>query len=125
MSYKFHSELWSEVETPKRKKDYLYKYIKLLVDSPNTYFLENTASPVKAGAILQIMGRENYGKAALCAYNVRSSLFHDNKERVLRVRWYCPTCNASHEEGLPESWIDEGKIVFVIQKSEQKAQEAA
>ena len=33
--------------------------------------------------------------------------------RVVRIVWHCPYCGGSHEFYLPESWIADGKAVFV------------
>jgi hypothetical protein len=33
--------------------------------------------------------------------------------RVLRVSWRCPYCAAYHQCYIPESWLAEGKAVFV------------
>lgn len=125
MSYKFDPALWKETEIPKHKKDYDGKYLKLLVDSPNMRGYDKSPSPIKAGAILWIAGRYNYGQASMSSYRVNSNLFHDNKDRVLKVTWHCPQCDASHDEGLPEAWLAEGKLVFVARKSQEELREAA
>ena len=125
MSYEYNPENWKEVETPKRKKDYEGRYIKLLVDSPNVRSgIKTKPSLMKAGSILRIACRANYSVAAMSSYPCKSSLFKDGKDRVLKVQWYCPMCDTSHFEGLPEAWIAEGKIVFVEGKTAEDLCEA-
>lgn len=126
MNYKFDPELWMETAAPKFKKNYIHQYVKLKVDSPNmTNSYNQIPSPIKAEAILKIVGRDKYGKAVNCSYPVPRKFFNSDKDRVLRVYWRCPTCDHVKEEGLPESWIDEGKIVFVVFKTNDKLKDVA
>ena len=87
--------------------------------------MKSRPSLLKAGSILRITSRVNHGMAAISSYPSNSSFYSDNKDRVLKVQWYCPTCDTSHFEGLPEAWIAEGKIVFVERKTPEEMLEAA
>jgi hypothetical protein len=119
--YEYDPQNWKEAETPKRKKDYEGKYIKLLVDSPNVRGgVKSRPSLLKEGSILWIAARVNQGQAAMSSSPSNSSLYKDGKDRVLKVQWHCPTCGTSHFEGLPEAWIAEGKMVFVERKTPEE-----
>lgn len=119
--YEYDPQNWTEIETPKRKKDYQGKYIKLLVESPNVRrgIVKNEPSLLKAGSIVWIACRMSQGQAAISSHLSNSSLYKDSKDRVLLVQWHCPTCNTPHRECLPEAWLSEGKLVFVIKKSQE------
>jgi len=126
MENKYDPENWQVAETPKRKKDYEGRYIKLLVDSPNVRSgVKPRPSLLKAGSILWIAARVNQGQAAMSSYPSNSNLYKDNKDRVLKVQWHCPVCDTPHYEGLPEAWIAEGKLVFVEQKTAEDLRKAA
>lgn len=118
MSYE--SEFWKTVETPKRKKDYEGRYIKLLVDSPNVRIYErHQPSLLKAGSIVLLEARVNQKQAVLSSYPCNTNLLPDPKDRVLKVQWQCPYCQKYHYEGLPETWIAEGKLVFVEKQTHE------
>lgn len=121
MSETHQPHLWREIPKPRQKSDYEAKFVKFLVDSPNVWGgLEKKASMIKAGAIAQVVDRDNYVHVAIHgSYPCNSALFKNDSDRVLIVSWQCPHCDAPHKEGLPESWIDDGKLVFVeMNKSE-------
>ena len=40
------------------------------------------------------------------------------------VHYHCPECDALHREGLPESWILEGNLVFVKKKDDVEVHNA-
>jgi len=115
MSETHQPRLWREIPKPQRKGDYKGKFVKFLVDSSNERGgVIRKPSLIKAGAIAQVMDRDKYGHVAIHgSYPFNSVLFKDDADRVLIVSWQCPHCDTPHKEGLPESWIDEGKLVFV------------
>lgn len=119
--YEYDPKFWTETETPKRKKDYEGRYIKLLVDSPNVRGgWQSKPSLLKAGSILYIVSRVNQGQAAMSSFPCNSSVYSDSKDRVLKVQWHCPHCDTSHYEGLPEAWLNEDKLVFVEKKTPEE-----
>lgn len=108
---------WNVCEQPKRKADYVHKYLRL-EDAPppqvatvNRFYGAQYKLPIKAGAVLQILARRNAKDTAHVVSIPNVS--HWGDIRILELRWCCPYCYQVHSVMIPESWLDEGKAVFV------------
>lgn len=114
--YDSGSEGWQRAanQAPK-KKDYIGKHLKIMVDGPVRRGYPKVPSPIRAGNILSIASRVNLAHAAIGGYPIPDNL--DKDERIAVVHWNCPTCGGKHREGLPESWIKDGRLVFVEKAS--------
>ena len=115
---------WKEVSAPARKADYRYKFLRLLDTPPRqrigygpdgSYWKREL--PIRAGDVVQISMRRSAAETGhLCSVNDVSAW----GERVLEVEWPCLHCLHPHHVMIPESWITEGKAVFVEKVSEEK-----
>ena len=109
---------WKEVESPARKADYRYKFVKLSCPPP----VEGQGRPagepplpIRIGDVLQISMRRNAKET--CHVSIPNvSAWGD--VRVLELRWICPCCENGHAIMIPESWLDDGKAVFVERETE-------
>ena len=115
---------WKEVSAPARKADYRYKFLRLLDTPPRQrigYGPEGSywepELPVRVGDVVKIHMRRTAAETGhVCSVNDVSAW----GERVLEVEWPCPHCLHPHHVMIPESWITEGKAVFVEKVSEEK-----
>lgn len=91
------------VDAPKYKKDWVGKSLML-----------NEICP--AGFLVPLPGTVVWIKQRLNAKDTMHSAQDVSRwgaVRVLKCSWECPTCKARHQGYMPESWIEEGKAVFV------------
>lgn len=103
---------WKEVPAPARKADYAGKLLLLLETPPKQQhqYDDSPELPILAGDVARIWMRRSF-RAADCMHNVDISSWAEG--RVLELRWKCPYCAALHSVLIPESWIEEGKAIFV------------
>jgi hypothetical protein len=102
------------VGVPPLKKDWVGKHLLLKKGCPEGQLTPNDGIPV------QITVRMNAKETMNTHINAFS---HWGAVRVLKCLWRCPNenCRASHAGYIPESWISEGKAVFVeVAKEGQK-----
>ena len=115
---------WKEIPRPARKADYRYKFVRLSCPPPEDGQRRasgDPALPIHAGDVLQISMRRN-------ARDTRESCTVSNVAawgdiRVLELRWKCPCCAIGHSVIIPESWLDDGKAVFVERVTEGESHE--
>lgn len=101
---------WKEIATPSRKADYRYKHLRLLAAPPAQRILGGSL-PVQIGDVVRIYMRRSWEDANVYLNEINISSWPP--ERVLEVEWPCPHCAHAHHFVIPESWIAEGKAVFV------------
>lgn len=105
---------WKEIPRPARKADYRYKFVRLSCPPPEAGQSRapgDPALPIHAGDVLQITIRRN---ARDTWGNCSTPNVADWGDiRVLELRWICPCCGSWHAVFIPESWLDDGKAVFV------------
>jgi hypothetical protein len=113
-----NAKAFREIPAPARKADYVGCFLFLREDSPadhREYIKKNFPErPYRKyyaakGDVVQIIRR----------LNAKDSM-HNHRDvsgwgsiRVLGVRFECATCGVTHQDYVPESWIEEGKAVFV------------
>lgn len=108
---------WKEVPAPTRKADYRNKHLRLLDTPPRQQIGYSPEGrywrpelPVQVGDVVEIYMRRTAAETGhVCSVNDVS----DWGTRVLEVVWDCPHCLHAHNVMIPESWLDEGKAVFV------------
>lgn len=105
---------WKEVNPPARKADYRYKHLRLLAEPPADGQQRAPAAkplPVRIGDVAKISMRraakDTWGHSGIPDVSQWGDI------RVLDLEWTCPHCAHSHHFMIPESWLDEGKAVFV------------
>ncbi len=102
---------WREIPPP-AKKDYVGKHLLLCADPAE---LDRPAPWEKepkldlTDAVVCITRRCN----AKDTMGTCNDVAHWGGIRVVRVVWTCPHCAMTREIYLPESWIADGKAVFV------------
>lgn len=101
---------WKEVPAPARKADYRFRHLRLLAVPPKQAVNNAPELPVKIGDVVSIFMRRSYEDAGDIWTRDISKW---PKERILEVEWDCPHCDQRHRILIPESWIAEGKAVFV------------
>jgi ParB family chromosome partitioning protein len=106
---------WREVPIPDRKADYIGKNLRLLAN-PEQYDILREFWPEGYSGKPDLTGRVVYLQRRLNAKETMNSA-HDvsgwGEVRVLGITWHCTHCCASHSGYIPESWLEEGKAVFV------------
>jgi hypothetical protein len=109
---------YREIPAPGRKADYVGCHLFLLEDSPadqrervRKYFPDRPYRKNYAakGDVVRIVRRMN-AKDTSCGS--RDVSFWGSI-RILSVTFECATCGTTHQDYIPESWIAEGKAVFV------------
>lgn len=106
---------WKNIPIPARKADYRFKHLRLLAAPPAQRIIGGSPDqqelPVRINDVVRISMRRSWEEtnAKLNMINISSW----PPERVLEVEWPCPHCSHSHHFVIPESWIAEGKAVFV------------
>jgi hypothetical protein len=106
---------WREIPVPERKADYAGKHLRLLAnpeqyEPPKQFWHEGySGKPDLTGRVVYLHRRLNARETMNSAHDV--SRWGD--VRVLAITWHCTRCGASHSGYIPESWLEEGKAVFV------------
>ncbi|MDE7372205.1 MAG: hypothetical protein K2N07_10820, partial [Desulfovibrio sp.] len=67
--------------------------------------------PVQIGDVVRIYMRRSFDEARELL--TTRAIHAWPKGRILEVEWDCPHCAQRHRILIPESWIAEGKAVFV------------
>lgn len=105
---------WKYVSPPARKADYRNKHLRLLAEPPEDgqrRGLDDPQLPVRSGDVLWIAARRNAQETRERCTGPDVAAW--GNVRVLEMRWKCPCCASVHMIIIPESWLDEGKAVFV------------
>ena len=105
---------WIKVDAPKRKRDYRFKYVRLLEIPPSSSFDFQKGAmrpplPIRFGDIAQIYMRRKPEELDRLPLKIAESF----SPKILELKWDCPHCGATHSFYVPEHWIEEGKIEFV------------
>lgn len=100
---------YREIPAPARKADYVGNHILVKADLPGRKYVHESY-PLRAGMVAVIERRMNAMETMHSTMDVAGW----GSIRVLRLRWTCPTCESWHTGYVPESWIEEGKLVFVL-----------
>lgn len=109
---------WTEIPTPPRKADWRFKYLKLLALPPEQNLKGSDGRrslPLEVGAIVKIEMRRKASDT--WAMPSRPDVSKWGDLRVLEVIWCCGYCGSSHSFFVPETWVAEGKAVFVAQEN--------
>lgn len=89
---------WRRVATPRYKKDYKGKYV---TAEDFSYARGEIMKSPPDGAVCLLERRASEGAG---------------HEFFLYLKWSCPHCGLSTDFCVPESWITQGKLVFVEQE---------
>ena len=109
-------QTWREIPTPARKAEYAGKHL-LLLACPYDFARERHKGwarmykgvPDLTDTVVYLLRRISAKETQGTSRDVS----HWGAIRVLCVSWECSLCGSSHECCMPESWIEEGKAVFV------------
>ena len=116
---------WNEAERPARKADYRYKHLRLQATPPEQRIVGGPSGqrelPVRIGDVIKIYMRRPAEETKHVVSINDVSAWGD--ARVLEVEWPCPHCGHSHHFMIPESWLDDGKAVFVERETEGESHE--
>jgi hypothetical protein len=104
------NENFKEIPIPVRKADYVDKCLRLLAVPHKGY----VGQPDLKGMVVYIQKRMN----ATETLNSSNDISGWGSVRVLRVSWRCRHCAAYHQCYIPESWLAEGKAIFVERVTE-------
>jgi hypothetical protein len=113
-----NSKAFREIPAPAKKADYVGQYLFLRVDSPadqREHIRKYTpARPYRKnyaaqGDVVRIVRRLNAKETQRGGWDVSSW----GEIRVLALEFECSTCGTTHRDFIPESYIAEGKAVFV------------
>lgn len=86
---------WRRVEPPRFKKDYRDKYV-MAEDFSRVHWGDKQVPPNGAVCLLERRYAEGAGQ-----------------EFQLLLGWHCPYCGLHSRVSVPESWIEDGRLVFV------------
>jgi hypothetical protein len=119
-----NSKAFREIPAPAKKADYVGQYLFLLADSPadqrehvKKYFPDRPYRKNYAarGDVVRIVRRQNAKETQHSAWDVSRW----GEIRILALEFECATCGVTHRDFIPESWIEEGKAVFVEKFSKE------
>lgn len=105
---------WKDVPPPAKKADYRYKHLCLLAVPPVEGILRSPGTPplpVRINDVTKISMRRAAKETWSACYLPDVTSWGDI--RILELEWKCPHCAEAHRILIPESWIAEGKAVFV------------
>ena len=108
-------QTWREIPIPSRKTEYEGKHLLLLANPerhaiPREFWPDGYYGPPDLTETVVFVTRRCNAKDTMGA---SSDVSRWGAIRVMRVHWTCCHCNACHECYIPESWLTEGKAVFV------------
>lgn len=112
------TKAFREIPAPVRKADYVGCHLFLRADPPDDPWADRIWKDLKRpyrktraakGDVVQIVRRLNAKDTCNCSRDVYSW----GKIRILDVSFDCSTCGMIHRDYIPESYIEEGKAVFV------------
>ena len=112
---------WREIPIPARKPEYEGKHLRLLEDPPRDVIpLEAwpdgyPGPPDLTDELVYVHRRMNAKDTMHSPIDVS----HWGSVRVLRISWNCPYCASGHHCYIPESWLAEGKAVFMERVKEE------
>lgn len=115
---------WKEIPRPARKADYRDKFLRLSCPPPEDgqqRDLGRPLFPIQSGDVLRISMRRNARDTREACSIPSVSSWGDI--RILELRWICPCCGSWHAIMIPESWLDDGKAVFVERETEGESHE--
>lgn len=115
-----NNQIWKHVLPPVKKADYRYKHLRLLATPPGQR-PEQRVLPVQFGDVVKITMRRNARET--CQLVSVNDVSNWGDVRVLEVSWPCPHCGHAHHFIIPESWIVDGKAVFVEPETEGESHE--
>jgi broad specificity phosphatase PhoE len=108
-------QTWREISIPARKTEYEGKHLLLLAnperyEAPRQFWPDGYyGNPDLTDTVVRLTRRCNAKDTQSSSVDVS----HWGAIRVMRVQWRCCFCNVSHDCYIPESWLEEGKAVFV------------
>jgi hypothetical protein len=104
-------EAWREIPIPSRKTQYERRHL-LLLDNPYKYekLRDWERSEVDLTDTVVWLTRRLNAKDTM---NTSHDVSNWGPVRILRILWECGYCGHDHECFIPESWLEEGKAVFV------------
>jgi ParB family chromosome partitioning protein len=106
---------WREIPVPERKSDYVGKYLRLMENPPQSEIPKEfwpegySGKPDLTGRVVYLYRRLNARETMHSMHDVSGW----GEVRVLGITWHCPRCGATHSGYILESWLEEGKAVFV------------
>lgn len=106
---------WKTIDVPKTKVEWRDKYLRLMEAPPSCRYdglahKSHDPLPVTIGDIAQIYMRRNLDEVPWWTPPDLKEYFG---KRVIELVWKCPHCANPHHLIIPESWIAEGKAIFV------------
>jgi hypothetical protein len=113
-----------EIPVPTKKADYVGQYLFLRADSPadrREYQKKHWPDyPYRKdyaakGDVVRIVRRLNAKETGNSPFDVS----YWGPVRILAVQFECTTCGTTHQDYIPESYIAEGKVVFVEKFSKE------
>lgn len=113
-------QIWKEVPAPAKKADYRFKHLRLLAEPPAVGMLRAPGRPplpVRINDVTKVSMRRAAKETWGVCYLPDVTSWGDI--RVLELEWMCPHCDQGHRILIPESWIAEGKAVFVEAVTEE------
>jgi len=107
---------WIEIPIPPRKSDWRFKKLRLLELPPKQGNGRITMKlPFEIGTVVSIQTRRNAKETCNIVSVPNVSAWGDL--RILELVWCCSCCGSAHRFFIPETWVAEGKAVFVAQES--------
>jgi len=114
-------QTWREIPIPARKTEYEGKRLLLLAnperyETPKQYRPDDyIEQPDLTDWVVRLARRCN----AKDTMGSPDDVSRWGSIRVLRIGWRCPHCGCAHSCYIPESWLEEGKAVFVEKVTEE------
>lgn len=112
---------WIDVPAPVCKVDWRFKHLRLLALPPEQALKSSDGRknlPIEKGAIVKINMRRHARETwSMCSVPDVSPW---GDVRVLELEWHCTFCGSAHRFYIPESWVAEGKAVFVKQEDTKR-----
>jgi hypothetical protein len=112
---------WREIPVPERKSDYAGKHLRLLEnppqgEKPKEFWPEGySGKPDLTGCVVYLHRRLNASETMNSMHDVSGW----GNVRILAITWYCTRCGASDSAYILESWLEEGKAVFVEREKQE------
>lgn len=118
-----------ECAVPKYLKDWPGKTLLLKEGCPRTRmspheYGKRLPSLLEAGAVVRL---ERILSKSEALYSGDSDLYQwaeKEGQRVIKLSWLCPRCDAKHEDFIPESFLRRKKAIFVEVTETEEEQDA-
>lgn len=102
---------WKEVHAPANKAAWRHKFLRLLTVPPKQAVRYQRDLHLNPGSVVTLVRRCDFSVACSEVPGIRGLWMGERRFLLLALR--CPHCGDLHTIVIPESWIAEGKAVFV------------